>query len=68
MKPCPWPHIKMDYTAEIKTHDGWWFRYIVDRRHGIGIPEKSMSFHRTLKGAQRAAKHWCAKRDDSKRS
>lgn len=58
--------IEMKYTADIKTHDGWWSRYTVHRLHGIGIPEKSISSHRTLKGAQRAAKRWCRKRDDTK--
>jgi hypothetical protein len=58
--------IEMKYTADIKTHDGCWFRYTVDRRHGIFALENSISFHRTFKGAQRAAKHWCDKRDDNR--
>jgi hypothetical protein len=56
----------MDYTADIKTHDGWWFRYTVDRRHGIFAMENSVSYHRTLKGAQRAAKHWCNRQDTTR--
>jgi hypothetical protein len=46
--------------AKIKTHDGWWFHYAVHRTDGIGIPENSCSLHRTLKGARRAARRWCA--------
>ena len=62
--PMP-PAIEMEYTAAIKAYKGWWYRYIVDRRHGIFALENSSSVHRTLKGAQRAAKRWCAKQDDS---
>lgn len=53
----------MRYTAEITTHDGWWFRYRVDRLHGIGIPENSVSHHRSLKRARRAADRWTRKND-----
>jgi hypothetical protein len=57
------PRIPMRYTAEITTRDGWWFRYRVNRLHGIGIPEKSVSVHRSLKGAQRAARRELRRND-----
>jgi hypothetical protein len=56
MKPIP--VIPMTYKAEIRTDDGWWFRYIVHRTVGIFIPENSVTIHRTLNGAQRAARRW----------
>jgi hypothetical protein len=49
------------HTAKIETHNGWWYRYTVHRTCGIGIPENSCSLHRTLKGAQRAARRWKAR-------
>jgi hypothetical protein len=57
------PRIPMTYKAEIRTCDGWWFRYVVHRTHGIGIPENSASLHRTLKGAQRAARRYVSRND-----
>jgi hypothetical protein len=58
--------LPMNHTAEIETHFGWWFKYTVHRLHGIGIPESSVSHHRTLKSARRAVRRWEAQ--DSKRS
>jgi hypothetical protein len=57
--------VQLDTTthmAEIHAYRGWWFRYSVHRTVGIGIPENSVSLHRTLRGAQRAAARWRAKR------
>lgn len=48
----------MIHHAAIKTRNGWWFRYTVHRCIGIGIPEKSTSRHRTLRGAERAVRRW----------
>lgn len=53
----------MRYTATIRTHDGWWFRYRVDRLHGVFIPENTLSLHRTLKGAKRAERRWASRND-----
>ena len=57
------PSIPMRYKADVSTHDGWWFRYRVERLHGVFIPENSVSFHRTLNGAQRAARRWTRRND-----
>lgn len=54
------------YTAEVLTHDGWWFRFRVNRLHGISIPENSVSYHRTLAGARRAAQRWVRRNDRAK--
>jgi hypothetical protein len=55
---APVPRLRWEFTSEIREYRGWWFRYIVDRRWGIAIPERSTSLHRTLRGAQRAAERW----------
>jgi len=56
--PTKWP---ITHEAKIETHNGWWFRYTVHRTVGMAIPENSCSLHRTLKGAQRAARRWKAR-------
>lgn len=52
---------KLPHHAKVETHNGWWFRYTVHRTCGIGIPESSVSMHRTLKGAERAVRRWKAR-------
>lgn len=59
-------HLPMNHTADIRTDHGWWFRYTVTRLHGIGIPECSVTSHRSLKSAQRAKRRWEAR--DAKQS
>lgn len=65
VRPSLIPRIPARYTATISRHEGWWFRYRVDRLHGVFIPECSYSGHRTLKGAQRAAARWTRRNDRS---
>ena len=60
--PSVIPVIPMTHRASVYEHDGWWFRYVVHRTVGVFIPESSVSFHRTLKGARRAKRRWEARK------
>jgi hypothetical protein len=55
------PHIPQTYKAEIHTHNGWFYRYSVQRTIGIFIPENSVSQHRTLRSARRACDRWTSR-------
>ena len=48
----------MTRKAVIKEYDGWFFKFVVHRTDGIFIPENSVSFHRTLTAARKAAQNY----------